>query len=62
MAPPSSEATQAAVGTRAGAGVREAIEGSRWTEAADYITRTAAALDAASARIDTATALLKGSV
>ena len=43
-------------------GVREAIEGSRWTEAADYITRTAAALDAASARIDTATALLKGSV
>jgi hypothetical protein len=41
--------------------VREAIEGSRWAEAADYITRTAAALDAASARIDAATALLKAS-
>ncbi len=43
-------------------GVREAIEGSRWSEANDYITRTAQALDAASARIDAATAILKGSV
>jgi N-acetylated-alpha-linked acidic dipeptidase len=40
-------------------GVREAVEGRRWAEAADFITRTAQALDAASARIDQATALLK---
>ena len=41
-------------------GVREAIEGRRWSEAQDFIARTAAALDAARARIDAATALLKG--
>jgi N-acetylated-alpha-linked acidic dipeptidase len=41
-------------------GVREAIEGGRWAEAADYVGRTARAIDAASARIDAATALLKG--
>ena len=39
-------------------GVREAIEGRRWTEAAEFIRRTAAVLDAASARIDQATAAL----
>jgi N-acetylated-alpha-linked acidic dipeptidase len=42
-------------------GIREAVEGRRWSEAQDYIARTAAALDAARARIDAATALLKGS-
>jgi len=36
-------------------GVREAIEGRRWAEATDYIARTAAALDAASAKLDEAT-------
>jgi N-acetylated-alpha-linked acidic dipeptidase len=41
-------------------GVREAIEGRRWAEAADYMTRTAQAIDAASARIDRATAALSG--
>jgi N-acetylated-alpha-linked acidic dipeptidase len=39
-------------------GVREAIEGRRWAEAADYIARTAQALDAASLKIDQAAALL----
>ncbi len=39
-------------------GAREAIEGRRWAEAADYIARTARALDAASQRIDRATAVL----
>jgi len=41
-------------------GIREAIEGRRWAEAQDFIVRTAAALDAARARIDAATAILKG--
>jgi N-acetylated-alpha-linked acidic dipeptidase len=41
-------------------GVREAIEGRRWREAADYIDRTAEALDAAAVRIDQATAILIG--
>jgi len=41
-------------------GVREALEGRRWAEAQAYIGRTAAALDAARARIDAATAILKG--
>ena len=41
-------------------GVREAIEGRRWDEARDFIARTAAVIDAASARIDAATALVKG--
>ena len=40
-------------------GVREAIESRRWAEASEFIGRTAAALDAASARIDQATAALK---
>jgi N-acetylated-alpha-linked acidic dipeptidase len=39
-------------------GVREAIEGRRWSEAADFVGRTARAIDAASGRIDQATALL----
>jgi N-acetylated-alpha-linked acidic dipeptidase len=41
-------------------GVREALEGRRWTEAQTYIGRTAAALDAARGQIDAATAILKG--
>jgi N-acetylated-alpha-linked acidic dipeptidase len=41
-------------------GVREAIEGRRWGEAQDYVAKTAAAIDAARARIEAATALLKG--
>ena len=41
-------------------GVREAIEDRRWAEATDYIARTAAALDAASAKLDEATGVLKG--
>jgi N-acetylated-alpha-linked acidic dipeptidase len=41
-------------------GVREALEGRRWAEAQTYIGRTAAALDAARAQIDAATAILKG--
>ncbi|HLI65770.1 MAG TPA: transferrin receptor-like dimerization domain-containing protein [Caulobacteraceae bacterium] len=41
-------------------GVREALEAGRWDEARAYIARTAAALDAATARIDQATGLLKG--
>jgi N-acetylated-alpha-linked acidic dipeptidase len=41
-------------------GVREAIEGRRWAEAQDFIARTAAAIDAARARIEAATAILKG--
>jgi N-acetylated-alpha-linked acidic dipeptidase len=40
-------------------GVREAIEGRRWAEAGEFIGRTAKAIDAASAQIDAATALLK---
>jgi N-acetylated-alpha-linked acidic dipeptidase len=39
-------------------GVREAIEGRRWAEAADYIVKTAQVLGAASARLDEATAAL----
>jgi hypothetical protein len=38
--------------------VREAIESGRWDVARDYICRTAAALDAASAKIDEAAAAL----
>ncbi|HWF75997.1 MAG TPA: transferrin receptor-like dimerization domain-containing protein [Caulobacteraceae bacterium] len=41
-------------------GVREAIEARRWAEAQAYIGRTAAAVDAARARIDAATAIVKG--
>ena len=41
-------------------GIREAVEGRRWAEAQAYIDRTAAALEAARAQIDAATALLKG--
>jgi len=41
-------------------GVREALEGRRWAEAQAYVGRTAAALDAARAQIDAATAILKG--
>ena len=41
-------------------GVREAIEGRRWAEATDYIARTAAALNAASAKLDEATGVLRG--
>ncbi len=41
-------------------GVREAIEGRRWSEAGDYVGRTAAVLEAVSARLDRATALLRG--
>ena len=41
-------------------GVREAIEGRRWDEAADYIARTTQAIDAASKKIDAATAVIKG--
>ena len=40
-------------------GVREAIEGRRWAEAADYIGRTADAISACSKRLDEATAQLK---
>ncbi len=39
-------------------GVREAIEGRRWDEAITYIGRTAAALDAISAKLDAATKAL----
>ena len=39
-------------------GVREAVEGRRWTEAEQYAARTAAVLDAYCARIDQAAALL----
>jgi N-acetylated-alpha-linked acidic dipeptidase len=39
-------------------GVREAIEGRRWAEASDYILRTATALGALSAQLDTATKAL----
>lgn len=39
-------------------GVREAIEGRRWSEATDYIARTAAVLDAVSSRLDRAAKLL----
>jgi len=41
-------------------GVREAIEARRWGEAQDFIGRTASAVDAATARIDAATTLVKG--
>ncbi|HEY1427790.1 MAG TPA: transferrin receptor-like dimerization domain-containing protein, partial [Caulobacteraceae bacterium] len=41
-------------------GVREAIEARRWIEAQDFIGRTAAVVDAARARIDVATAIVKG--
>jgi len=41
-------------------GVREAIEGRRWAEATDYIGRTAVVLDAVSAKLDEAAALLAG--
>lgn len=41
-------------------GVREAIEGRRWSEASDYVGRTAAVLNAASDQLDKARALLKG--
>jgi len=41
-------------------GVREALEGRRWAEAQAYVARTAAAIDAARARIDEATALIEG--
>ncbi|HEX4179658.1 MAG TPA: transferrin receptor-like dimerization domain-containing protein [Caulobacteraceae bacterium] len=40
-------------------GVREAIEGRRWSEADEYAARTALALNACSDRLDKATALLK---
>ena len=40
-------------------GIREAIESRRWAEASEFIGRTAAALDAASTRIDQATAALR---
>ena len=40
-------------------GVREAIEGRRWAEAAEFIGRTAKAIDAASDQINAAAALLK---
>jgi N-acetylated-alpha-linked acidic dipeptidase len=39
-------------------GVREAIESARWSEAAEYILRTAAAMNALSDRLDQATRLL----
>ena len=39
-------------------GVREAIEGRRWTEAVDYIGRTAAVLDGVSTRLNEAAKLL----
>ena len=41
-------------------GVREAIEGRRWAEAADYIGRTAVVLDGVSAKLDEARKLLAG--
>jgi len=40
-------------------GVREAIEGRRWSEADEYATRTAQVLNACADRLDKATALLK---
>ena len=39
-------------------GVREAIEGRRWIEAQTYVGKTAKVLDAYTARVDAATALL----
>ncbi len=41
-------------------GVREALEGRRWAEAQTWIGRTATAIDAATTRIDQATAIVKG--
>jgi N-acetylated-alpha-linked acidic dipeptidase len=41
-------------------GVREAIEDRRWSEATDYIGRTAVVLEAVSAKLDEATKLLAG--
>jgi N-acetylated-alpha-linked acidic dipeptidase len=40
-------------------GVREAIEGARWSEADDYAARTAQAINACADRLDKASALLK---
>ena len=40
-------------------GVREAIEGRRWSEADEYAARTAAVINACADRLDKATALLK---
>jgi N-acetylated-alpha-linked acidic dipeptidase len=40
-------------------GVREAIEGRRWSEAQTYVGRTAAVLNAYAARVDAACALVK---
>jgi N-acetylated-alpha-linked acidic dipeptidase len=42
-------------------GVREAIESRRWTEAGEFILRTAKAMDALSARLDEATKLISAS-
>jgi N-acetylated-alpha-linked acidic dipeptidase len=47
-------------GAKTLAGVREGIEQQRWADAANYIKITAAALDAYSARLDQATAVLQG--
>jgi len=41
-------------------GVREALEGRRWEEAQAYVARTAGVIDAARARIEEATAIVKG--
>jgi N-acetylated-alpha-linked acidic dipeptidase len=41
-------------------GIREAIESRRWAEAQAWIARTAAVLDAATAKIDAATTIVKG--
>ncbi len=41
-------------------GVREALESRRWSEAGEFVGRTAAVLGAVSDRLDQATALLKG--
>jgi N-acetylated-alpha-linked acidic dipeptidase len=47
-------------GAKTIAGVREAIEEERWADATKYVGLTAAALDAYSARLDQATAVLNG--
>jgi N-acetylated-alpha-linked acidic dipeptidase len=41
-------------------GMREAIEGRRCAEAQAYVARTAVAIDAARAKIEAATAIVKG--
>ncbi|HEY5106208.1 MAG TPA: transferrin receptor-like dimerization domain-containing protein [Caulobacteraceae bacterium] len=41
-------------------GVREAIEGRRWAESADFIARTAQALNTVATRLDMATAMIGG--